>query len=122
MPWEYSQSSGKLTRGGVFIATGYSGAPEGKNDPLKAALHNVGPIPQGRYTIGAVRMQTESHGPYVLPLTPASTNQMFGRSGFLVHGDSKKTQGRASQGCIILSRSTREAIYESGDRNLTVVA
>ncbi len=122
MPWEYSQSTGRLTRDGKPVSTGYSGSPEGKNNPEKQAVHNVGPIPQGSYTIGVPRLQTENHGPFVLPLLPADSNEMFGRAGFLIHGDSMKAPGKASQGCIILARSVRDAIAESGDKNLTVVA
>jgi len=82
-----------------------------------------GPIPRGRYTIGAVEFADVDgpHGPFVLPLTPAAANEMFGRTGFLIHGDSIEHPGFASRGCIILARPTREAIAQSGDADLEVV-
>jgi hypothetical protein len=47
---------------------------------------------------------------------------MFGRTGFLIHGDSLQHPGRASNGCIILPRPIRDRIAASGDDQLTVVA
>jgi hypothetical protein len=49
-------------------------------------------------------------------------NKMFGRSGFLIHGDSFVKPGKASRGCIIMGRLIRNAIAASGDRLLRVVA
>jgi hypothetical protein len=46
---------------------------------------------------------------------------MFGRSGFLIHGDSIIRPGTASRGCIILAREIREQIAASGDADLEVV-
>ena len=120
--WTYSQSSGEIIAdGGEVIGTGYSGANQGKNNPLMQAVHNVGPCPQGTYNILEPR-DTESHGPYAMPLAPDPGNQMFGRSGFLIHGDSVHAPGTASEGCIILARSVREQIWNSGDHQLTVPA
>lgn len=120
--WIYSQSAGSIAHGGGdVLASGYAGAGIGKNNPAAQHLHNVGPIPQGRYTIGAP-IGTPTHGPYVLPLTPDPGNTMFGRSEFLIHGDSASHPGKASEGCIILPRPTREAIGGSSDPVLLVIA
>ena len=119
--WSYQQSSGKLfDAAGALAGTGYSGAPEGKNDPAKQSAHAVGPIPRGVYTMGAPE-DTAEHGPFVLPLTPDTANEMFGRSGFLMHGDSMAKPGRASKGCIIMPRTVRNAVWASGDARLEVV-
>ena len=120
MTWLYEQESGALSHNVELIATGYSGADDGKNNPAMQKIHNKGPIPIGAYTIGAPR-NTMTHGPFVLPLTPDDENEMFGRSGFLIHGDSVVHPGTASEGCIILSRQIREQIWNSGDRELEVV-
>jgi Protein of unknown function (DUF2778) len=53
-------------------------------------------------------------------LTPDPSNDMCGRSGFLIHGDSVSHPGDASDGCIILSRAEREAIVKSGIKLLCV--
>ena len=45
--WTYSQTSGELDQDGNKVATGYSGAGIGKNNPVMQNVHNVGPIPQG---------------------------------------------------------------------------
>lgn len=119
MPWTYSQSTGQLTRNGVAVATGYSGAPSATNNPSMQVVHNVGPIPRGRYTIGVPR-NTAGHGPHVMSLTPNAGTNTFGRGGFLIHGDSIRAPGTASQGCIIINSAARRRISSSGDHDLTV--
>lgn len=119
MTWGYKQSSGWLSQDGENIAEGYSGAGDGKNNPAMQDVPNVGPIPTGTYTIGEPS-DTKTHGPYVLHLIPDPANEMFGRSGFLIHGDSVVAPGTASEGCIILPRKVREQIWASGERELVV--
>ncbi len=104
------------------MATGYSGAGVGKNNPGMEKVHNVGPIPQGDWKIVGPPVNTPEHGPYVLKLKPAADTPTFGRSGFLMHGDSKQSPGNASQGCVILPRAVREQVWKSGDADLKVVA
>jgi hypothetical protein len=118
--WVYRQSTGEFQHNGQAVATGYSGAGDGKNRPDLQNIRDVGPIPQGWYVIGAPH-DTPGHGPYVLGLTPLPENSMFGRAGFLIHGDSLAHAGTASEGCIVVSRSIREQIWNSGDTQLTVM-
>jgi hypothetical protein len=118
--WIYAQKSGDLFQDGSLIGTGYSGFDNGKNNPQMQAVHNVGPIPQGDWTITGLRLTTATHGPFVLVLEPAATTNTFGRDGFLIHGDN--SNHRASQGCIIMGRDIREQVWDSGDRDLQVVA
>src|ERR1035437_2005502 len=108
MTWTYEQATGKLLHDGDLVATGYSGAGGGKNNPTTQDVHNVGPIPIGHYTIEAP-VDTVTHGPYVLRLEPDLANEMFGRAGFLIHGDSVVHPGTASEGCIIQARTVRES-------------
>lgn len=121
--WVYQQSTGKLFHeedsSAVEVACGYSGAGECKNNPASQHIHNKGPLPQGSYKIGEPH-DTQEHGPYVLPLFPHMDNTMFGRGGFLIHGDSLAAPGTASEGCIILPRKVREYVWASGDRYLEV--
>ena len=120
--WTYAQKSGELQQDGKPVATGYSGAGVGKNNPALENVSNVGPIPQGDWTIAGPPVDTADHGPYVLKLTPAVGTETFGRSGFLMHGDSRDHPGCASHGCVILPRSVREQVWNSGDRELEVLA
>lgn len=120
--WTYSQKTGDLEQDGTRIATGYSGAGEGKNNPDLQNIRNVGPIPVGDWTITGPPADTEDHGPYVLRLAPAAGTETFGRSGFLMHGDSREHPGCASEGCVILPRPVREQVWKSNDRDLKVVA
>jgi len=116
--WKYVQSTGEIFKGSTFVEKGYSGkVPEGKNNPDKECVRDVGPIPRGSYTIGKERSKPT---PVTLPLTPDDPNYCSPpRSGFLIHGDN--STGTASVGCIILSRKTREAIRDSDDDRLRVV-
>jgi hypothetical protein len=117
--WTYSQRTGKLDHDGVTAAIGYSGNGPGKNNPDWQRVHNCGPIPQGRYTIGEPIEGTHM-GPHALPLTPDTDNYMFGRSGFFFHGDSSAGLGECSNGCPVLDAYTRGRLAESADRELTV--
>jgi len=114
----YKQTNGMLDHDGVPVGMGYSGHAEGRNNPAMQAVHNVGPIPQGLYTIGPPH-DTPTHGPHVMALTPAG-HDALGRSGFLMHGDNVKHD--ASLGCIIMLRTVRDQVSSSVDKQLTVVA
>jgi hypothetical protein len=120
--WTYAQKSGQLLHDGQLAGGGYSGFGEGKNNPQLQALHDVGPIPQGGWTINGPPFNSSQHGAYVLRLEPAATTETFGRSGFLMHGDSIALPGCASRGCIVMPRDVREQVWESGDRDLEVMA
>jgi Protein of unknown function (DUF2778) len=114
----YHQSTGKLTLNGKEIGSGYSGKGEGKNNPEKETVKRVGPLPRGAYNIGKPR---EWKGmPNVFDLTPEG-HDAHGRTQFLIHGDSRRNPGTASEGCIILSPAVRKTIAESGIAKLRVV-
>ncbi|HEU5411778.1 MAG TPA: tlde1 domain-containing protein [Candidatus Acidoferrales bacterium] len=120
--WLYEQSTGKLlSTESVFVACGYSGAGAGKNNPAMESVRELGPIPQGIYAIGAPFDSLE-HGPFAMRLAPDAANEMFGRSGFLMHGDSREHPGCASRGCIILPLEARRAVAASADRELRVLS
>lgn len=127
MTWTYEQATGKLfDPSGSLVATGYAGGncgknPAGKNNPAMQDCHSVGPLPVGDYTL-CTPLLTSHLGPYAIPLIPAPSNEMFGRSGFYIHGDSIQRPGAASEGCIIVPRSVRVAMWESNDHSLTVVS
>lgn len=82
---------------------------------------NIGPLPAGLYAFGKM-IQSHPHlGPFVLPLLPDSSNKMFGRSDFYMHGDTPQT-GCASEGCIIMPRNVRLECAQSEDKRLQVIA
>jgi Protein of unknown function (DUF2778) len=101
---------------------GYSGFGQWKNDPTAQAFECKGPIPRGYWTVVNLIAWTPYHGPYVLVLMANKGTILFGRDGFLCHGDSITDPGTASEGCIIQARSIREAWWQSGDRDLEVIA
>ena len=120
--WIYAQKTGALLRHGQLAGHGYSGLDNGKNNPAMQALHDIGPIPQGTWTILGPPLNSTEHGPYVLRLQAAPDTCTFQRSGFLMHGDSIRAPGTASKGCIVLPHAVREFVWNSGDTELEVVA
>lgn len=119
--WTYSQSTGHLSRDGVYVATGYAGHPPHVNDPNAQNASNVGPLPQGAYTIGAAFWSAHL-GPLAMYLDPDKSNEMFGRGGFYIHGDSIQYPGFASNGCIVMAHEIRAQISTNKDKQLTVTA
>jgi hypothetical protein len=119
MPWIYHQQSGQLFYNGTFLEKGYSGKGAGKDSHQFEATPKVGPIPCGKWKIGAA-FTHEKKGPVVMRLTPVG-HTAHGRTGFLIHGESRQHPGDASEGCIILRRTIRESISASHDTDLEVV-
>lgn len=121
MSWIFQQSTGRLSRNGKLVATGYAGKDSGKNNPAMQFTPDTGPLPRGRYTITGHPFHHPHTGNYSMRLQPASTNVMFGRAGFLIHGDSAAHPGSASNGCIVMPLNIRQAIWASGDRQVEVI-
>ncbi len=124
--WTYQNGTGKLISSAqVLIETGYAGGdkglhPEGVNAPAYQYTKDIGPLPVGWYRIGTP-VEGSHLGPLAIPLTPDSDNDMRGRGGFYCHGDHIGAPGTASDGCIIMSRATRELLAQSADKRLQVI-
>ena len=122
--WQYEQCTGQLRNAdGAMVATGYAGHGPGVNNPAMQACADVGPLPQGLYSLGAP-IDHPKLGPFAIPLVPHAENTMFGRGGFYIHGDEIAHAGEelASHGCIVLPHDAREAIWNRGDHVLKVTA
>ena len=111
MSWKYEQSTGKMYKNGKLIEAGYSGALTNKDDPERQHVKGVGPLPRGTYKIAG---HSNSKGPVTIILEQTS-GESFGRSEFRIHGERKQgPAGFASEGCIIMSLSTRRNILRDG--------
>ena len=120
--YSYQQSTGLLRHNGTLLLTGYAGHGAGVNNPAVQNQHDVGPLPQGRYTMTAL-FDSPHTGLATIVLDPDSGNQMFGRSGFRIHGDNAAANHTASDGCIIAGHAPdRTGIWNLGDHVLEVVA
>jgi|SRR5579885_848146 hypothetical protein len=126
--WKYVQRTGNFyDPDGKKIAKGYAGGDhglrlDGVNNPDLQSKQSIGPLPVGLYTHGTA-VEGSHLGAFAIPLIPDSNNEMFGRSGFFMHGD--RLDGKplsASDGCIIVPKPAREAYYNSPDSQLQVVA
>ncbi len=110
------------------VGNGYSGKGDGLNNPNMQAepgakgKANAGPIPEGAYTIGKIFDNTGHTGPGSMRLAPSSTNNMHGRSGFLMHGDNSSHNSSGSEGCIVMPPSVRNTVSDSGIKHLEVTA
>jgi hypothetical protein len=98
---------------------GYAGRGPGKNNPQAQGLRNLGPLPRGRYLVRPPHYHPRL-GPMAFRLVPQPSNEMCGRSGFLIHGDSRRNPGQASRGCIILGPADRAALVRYRPNLLTV--
>lgn len=81
-----------------------------RNNPDCKCQKNVGPLPHGTYTLG--NMMTYHNMPYCYELFPSGSNDMCGRSGFLIHGGS--CSGNPSEGCIVIPDENTRYKIKSG--------
>jgi len=122
MAWTYNVTSKNFyLNGKLKFQARYAGAPGYKNNPDYECLRNRGPLPRGRYRIVGVPFTHRKAGPFTLRLKPYPDNSMCGRDGFLIHGESRKNPGTASNGCIILDRDFRNLIWNSLDKEVIVI-
>jgi RHS repeat-associated protein len=131
--WIYQQSTGRIWHNTadntamVRVGVGYAGHGVGLNNPAYQGVPNVGPLPQGTYTIGPQRTHVIDNGQVHIPgsmrLTQISGNT-FDRGGFFIHGartghyNSNPTD---SSGCIVVKSNIRNKIAKSKDNCLEVV-
>lgn len=114
MAWLYRVSTKQFFLNGYYrFSAKYSGRPGYQDNSDNQCVKSKGPIPKGSYTIGRPFHHPKT-GRWTLRLTPLPSNQMCGRSGFMIHGDSQAHPGQASDGCIILDFAFREIITRSG--------
>jgi Protein of unknown function (DUF2778) len=106
----------------MAIGHGYSGSQTDFNKPAFQQLHTQGPIPQGTWLIGLFYDDPGGKGPLVARLSPGQFTDTFGRSGFMIHGDNAALNHTGSEGCIVLAHDLRQAIADSKDYDLQVVA
>ncbi len=119
--WVYNQKTGVLANDDTHYQC-YAGFGVGKNNPVMQDVKSVGPLPVGKYKMGTPYDSART-GPYTIPLIPDPSNEMYHRGDFRIHGDSRTNPGTASHGCIIRSpKSDRQAIYNSGDRDVHVIS
>jgi hypothetical protein len=121
--WWYNQRTGDLdyVDGSEVVrrlGRGYSGLGAGLNNPDMQHVRDTGPIPRGLYTIGGQQDIGRLHG--AMRLEPDPANNMYGRWGFLIHGDDGSGAQDASRGCIVLPPGVRRRIAASRDRRLRV--
>lgn len=123
----YAQATGRLwlrdeqsQEKAKSVGRGYSGHPPYVNQTEAEAMVARGPIPRGSYRLHGPFNHSRL-GPVCFYMEPAKGNTMFGRSGFLIHGDNQNGDQSGSHGCVILSRAIREQIATTPVRTFVVV-
>ena len=125
--WTFNNSTGELLDpSGDHVETGYAGGaagarPEAVNNPEYQYTKGVGPLPVGLYLMEEA-VEGSHLGPLAIPLTPDSANDMRGRGDFYIHGDHIGKVRSASDGCIIMSHGTRQALVANVDKHIRVVS
>lgn len=110
LQYTYVQRTGWLyDQHGVRMSQGYAGNGEGLNNPDMQFVIRKGPLPAGRYWIGAP-YEHPRLGKMTLNLEPFPDNDMRGRAAFRIHGDNAARNRSASQGCPILHLPIRQWI------------
>lgn len=117
--WTYIQKTGEFLHECEHVGFGYAGRDDGKNNPEMQSVKGIGPLPVGIYHAEPPAAHP-TVGRYAIHLIPDPGNEMYGRSSFFLHGDSSEHPGLASHGCIVQSRLTREAFWDSGDHMIRV--
>ena len=126
--FQFKISTGVMTQNGTFVGDGYSGDPQHTDMPSAEDLKNEGPLPEGYYEIqlitgsDGIACDYEHKKAPVMRLIPDPDNEMYGRGGFLIHGDLIGNPGAGSHGCIVMPHGAREFIANSGDNRLQVIA
>ncbi len=95
---------------------------QGKNNPDKCSLHCIGPLPPGIYSIGT--WGTYDVGQNAAPLTPINVPEIYGRSGFYIHGQEAPTGVnylQESEGCIVVPHNDRMTIIKLAPAQVTVI-
>jgi hypothetical protein len=128
--WEYSQTSGKLTHvddatgARTPVGRGYSGVGAGLNNPSKVDVRDVGPIPQGWWTIGPPFAGAQGNPEFhLIPDSDRVIPPSRDPTSSYIHADNAVQNFTASKGCAVLGRTPdiRMRIKRSHDRRLEVV-
>lgn len=120
----FQQSTGEVRDAeGAFIAKGWAGHGEGKNNPHLQDIHNIGPLPQGLYFVGPWEELHHGLGPWVAHLEQIE-GDTFGRSAFYIHGPAVDPSrfGQESKGCIVLPRASRMIVKALAPDQVRVIA
>jgi hypothetical protein len=121
LSWLFQIVRGRILKpNGQLHCAAYSGAPGFIDNPQFECFKNLGPICEGVYDMVAM-VDDPEHGPDCIILKPRFGNMMYGRDGFMWHGDSKKHPGCASLGCVVSIRLARDAAWQSNDHVFEVV-
>jgi RHS repeat-associated protein len=132
LDWVIHQGTGQIqhvdANGNVTdTGTGYAGHGDGLNNPAMQGVPNIGPLPQGSYTIEPQRDNVTGSGtslPGSMRLDPNPGTDMHGRAGFLIHGPHENDRQDSSNGCPVANRGIRNQIGQGvagGDNQLRVV-
>ena len=117
--------------GTAIVGKGYSGHGLGLNNPDFEQMHDVGPLPRGMYSFELIEedgipIDYKGKKAPVFRLLPKPETNIFGRSGFLMHGHEagevigKLETEQSSLGCMVQEKPTRVHVMLSTNKDLEV--
>ena len=115
MWWTFEIPTGRyFNPSGAYVSTGYAGNGPDKDNVDSEAIVGQGPLPEATYAMGKWFDDPEK-GPIVCHLTPLPGSEMYDRDAlsFMIHGDSLRHPGWASDGCCVADHPTRLAMSTS---------
>ena len=121
---EYINCNGYSVKGKAITILCSTGSPEVSHPSFRASSTYVTRTSaRGYYGVGAA-IARAGFGRPVYPLWPLPFTNMWGRNGMEIHGDSRSHPGRASNGCMIMSRevSRKDSPRRDVAGHLVVVA
>jgi hypothetical protein len=123
MAWTYQQTAHSILRpdGSLLTDTAYSGHGVGLNNPSLQSVPDIGPIPQGEYTLSPFFTHPRL-GNLCARFMPKPGSTTYGRSGFDLHGDNQYRNHTASEGCVVVDKPYRLEISHSNDTDWIVTA
>ena len=124
--WTYNSKTGELLHpDGTSFGFGFSGNGRGINQPAYDGVHDLGPIPKGKYKMTQWIDKDPHLGLCVIVLEKVDV--AVDRDGFRIHGPRNLfTRGldaflHSSNGCICIGDcTTRKVIWGFADHDLEV--
>eukprot|EP01017_Pseudomicrothorax_dubius_P001677 TRINITY_DN0_c602_g1_i3.p2 TRINITY_DN0_c602_g1~~TRINITY_DN0_c602_g1_i3.p2 ORF type:complete len:143 (+),score=35.86 TRINITY_DN0_c602_g1_i3:44-472(+) len=104
----YGNGKGQFYNGRTKkTSSAYSGDQAHYNKQQFQNLRAKGPLPVGKWQVIASYARHPHLGTYAHHLGPVAVAKQYGRSGFFIHGDNRRNNHTASQGCIIVDNESR---------------
>jgi peptidoglycan hydrolase-like protein with peptidoglycan-binding domain len=107
--WVFAVTQGRVydPNGTLFNSESYAGDPSHFNKIEFENLQSRGPLPRGLYKMVSFHSVYQGKA-NTIKLLPVNVPNLYGRSGFLIHGSNNPAGHTGSEGCIIVPANRRK--------------